>query len=121
LKAILFTSLFLHFQVAKCHIKVELLDDSYTNLRGEILGPPDTPYEGGTFILDIRIPETYPFNPPKVFDKFYLLFSGVIFALLLPKQSGAVLDQNMASQHQFRNWGYLLRYSQGPVVGDNIK
>lgn len=53
-------------QVAKCHIKVELVDDSFTSLRGEILGPPDTPYEGGTFILDIRIPETYPFNPPKV-------------------------------------------------------
>ncbi|ELU15540.1 hypothetical protein CAPTEDRAFT_150271 [Capitella teleta] len=53
-------------EVAKCHIKVELVDDSFTSLRGEILGPPDTPYEGGTFILDIRIPETYPFNPPKV-------------------------------------------------------
>lgn len=54
------------FQIAKCHIKVELVDDSFTLLRGEILGPPDTPYEGGTYILDIRIPETYPFNPPKV-------------------------------------------------------
>ncbi len=41
-------------------------DDSYTQLRGEIGGPPGTPYEGGTFILDIKIPDTYPFNPPKV-------------------------------------------------------
>jgi len=32
----------------------------------EIAGPPDTPYEGATYILDIKIPETYPFNPPKV-------------------------------------------------------
>ena len=61
-------NILIHFilQVAKCHIKVELVDDTFTILRGEIQGPPDTPYEGGTYILDIRIPETYPFNPPKV-------------------------------------------------------
>ena len=43
-----------------------MVDDSFTKLRGEIAGPPDTPYETGNFILDINIPETYPFNPPKV-------------------------------------------------------
>ncbi|CAH1099572.1 unnamed protein product [Psylliodes chrysocephalus] len=53
-------------EVAKCAIKVELLNDSYTELKGEIAGPPDTPYEGGNFVLEIRVPETYPFNPPKV-------------------------------------------------------
>lgn len=53
-------------QVARCHIKVELTNDSFTELRGEIAGPPDTPYEGGNYVLDIKIPETYPFNPPKV-------------------------------------------------------
>lgn len=53
-------------QVAKCAIKVELVNDNYTELRGEIAGPPDTPYEGGTFVLEIHVPETYPFNPPKV-------------------------------------------------------
>jgi ubiquitin-conjugating enzyme (huntingtin interacting protein 2) len=45
---------------------VELLNDSYTELKGEITGPPDTAYEGGTFVLEIKVPETYPFNPPKV-------------------------------------------------------
>lgn len=53
-------------QVAKCSIKVELVNDSYSELRGEIAGPPDTPYQGGNFHLEIKIPETYPFNPPKV-------------------------------------------------------
>lgn len=53
-------------EVAKCAIKVELVNDSYTELKGEIAGPPDTPYEGGNFILEIKVPETYPFNPPKV-------------------------------------------------------
>ena len=54
------------FQVAKCHIKLELKNDDYTQLKGEIVGPPETPYDGGVFQLDIVIPETYPFNPPKV-------------------------------------------------------
>jgi len=47
-------------------IKVELVDDSFTKLRGEIAGPPDTAFEGGRYVVDIVIPETYPFNPPKV-------------------------------------------------------
>ena len=47
-------------------VKVELVDNSFQKLRGEIRGPPDTPFEDGTYIVDIVIPETYPFNPPKV-------------------------------------------------------
>lgn len=54
------------FQVAKCAIKLELVDNNYTELRGEIAGPPETAYEGGNFVLEIKVPETYPFNPPKV-------------------------------------------------------
>lgn len=53
-------------EVAACNIKVELVNDTFTELRGEIGGPPDTAYEGGTFQLEIKIPETYPFNPPQV-------------------------------------------------------
>ncbi|KAL5289920.1 UBE2K family protein [Megaselia abdita] len=53
-------------EIVQCSIKVELINDNWTELRGEIAGPPDTPYEGGKFILEIKVPETYPFNPPKV-------------------------------------------------------
>ena len=35
-----------------------------TNLRGSFPGPPGTPYEGGTYHVNIRIPPEYPFRPP---------------------------------------------------------
>ncbi|XP_053434133.1 ubiquitin-conjugating enzyme E2 K isoform X3 [Nycticebus coucang] len=56
----------LGLQTSKNQIKVDLVDENFTELRGEIAGPPDTPYEGGRYQLEIKIPETYPFNPPKV-------------------------------------------------------
>ena len=31
----------------------------------EIAGPIGTPYEGGTFKLELFLPETYPMDPPK--------------------------------------------------------
>ena len=39
---------------------------NFTVLKGEISGPLGTPYEGATFELDIQIPESYPFKPPRV-------------------------------------------------------
>jgi len=53
-------------EVAKCAIRIDLVNDNWSELRGQIAGPPDTPYEGGNFELEILVPETYPFNPPKV-------------------------------------------------------
>eukprot|EP00050_Salpingoeca_kvevrii_P019707 m.89494 g.89494 ORF g.89494 m.89494 type:complete len:203 (+) comp8534_c1_seq1:185-793(+) len=40
-------------------------EDDLRHLRGEVIGPPDTPYEGGKFYVTIEIPDTYPFSPPK--------------------------------------------------------
>lgn len=45
-------------------------DDSNKNhLTGTIIGPDDTPYTGGKFVVDITIPGDYPFSPPKMFFK----------------------------------------------------
>lgn len=48
------------------HITVEPIgdDDDLTHLRGTFQGPPGTPYDGGTYKIDIRIPTDYPFKPP---------------------------------------------------------
>lgn len=34
--------------------------------RAQLDGPVGSPYEGGCFVLDIRIPSRYPLEPPKV-------------------------------------------------------
>jgi len=37
-----------------------------------IIGPKDTPYEGGVFKLDINCSDGFPFRPPKVKFKTYI-------------------------------------------------
>ncbi|KKK22763.1 hypothetical protein P175DRAFT_0497926 [Aspergillus ochraceoroseus IBT 24754] len=48
------------------HITAEPVgdDDDITHLRGTFPGPPGTPYEGGIYKVDIKIPPEYPFRPP---------------------------------------------------------
>jgi len=38
--------------------------DGLMHLKGSFKGPPGTPYEGGIYKIDIRIPGEYPFRPP---------------------------------------------------------
>uniref|UniRef100_A0A1B0A3K9 Uncharacterized protein n=1 Tax=Glossina pallidipes TaxID=7398 RepID=A0A1B0A3K9_GLOPL len=52
--------------ILKCAIKVEMIDNNWTDLRAEIAGPPGTPYEGGKFVLEIKVPDKYPFSAPRV-------------------------------------------------------
>ena len=41
-------------------------DDGLETLRAQIAGGSGTPYEGGTFLLDVTVPATYPHEPPHV-------------------------------------------------------
>lgn len=38
--------------------------DDLTHLKGSFKGPPGTPYEGGNYTIDVKIPNDYPFRPP---------------------------------------------------------
>ncbi|KAG9098605.1 hypothetical protein FRC06_006160 [Ceratobasidium sp. 370] len=47
-------------------ISIELIDDNPFHLCGSFPGPEDTPYQGGTYQVDIVIPDGYPFQPVKM-------------------------------------------------------
>lgn len=55
-----------------------------TQLLGTIPGPLGTPYEGGTFKIDITLPEGYPFEPPK------MRFATKVWHPNISSQSGAI-------------------------------
>ena len=61
-------------------VSVEVLE-SQTHMRGTLKGPIDTPYEGGVFMVDIKIPDNYPFE----YDHSFFLMLLLIMALDLRK------------------------------------
>ena len=40
--------------------------DRLDQFSGAILGPANTPYEGGVFQVNISIPVDFPFSPPEI-------------------------------------------------------
>ncbi|KAI3777691.1 hypothetical protein L1987_47492 [Smallanthus sonchifolius] len=58
--------------------------DNLINLIGTIPGPIGTPYEGGTFKIDIDLPDAYPFEPPK------MKFATKVWHPNISSQSGAI-------------------------------
>ncbi|SBS96679.1 ubiquitin-conjugating enzyme, putative [Plasmodium malariae] len=67
-------------QEIDAHIK----DSNIFEWVGFIKGPAGTPYEDGHFILDITIPNDYPYNPPKI------KFNTKIWHPNISSQTGAI-------------------------------
>ena len=47
-------------------VTVWMVDNNIHHWKGKIKGPIDTCYQGGIFVIDIIIPNEYPFKPPKM-------------------------------------------------------
>ena len=48
------------------NITAQILEGDITKWSATIIGPTDTPYEGGVFNLNLEFPARYPLLPPKV-------------------------------------------------------
>ena len=64
-------------QLDKHNIFVSTNDEDIYNIKAMIIGPDDTPYEGGFYFFDINFPKNYPMEPPKA--KFMTLNREVRF------------------------------------------
>ncbi|KAI1407675.1 ubiquitin-conjugating enzyme/RWD-like protein [Hypoxylon sp. FL1857] len=62
-----------------------------THLKACIPGPPGTPYEGGRFIVDVKIPNEYPFRPP------VMKFDTKVWHPNISSQTGAICLDTLSS------------------------
>lgn len=87
--------------------------DSLSHLEGTILGPEGTPFEGGTFVINIDIPSGYPFEPPK------MKFVTKIWHPNISSQTGAICLVSSRTQelkHCIVGGSYRRRFAALAVV-----
>jgi ubiquitin-conjugating enzyme E2 D/E len=63
-----------------------LISNDITKWKATIIGPTDTPYEGGIFNLNIEFTENYPYKPPIVY------FTTPIYHCNINSRGGICLD-----------------------------
>ncbi|GFZ11918.1 ubiquitin-conjugating enzyme E2 27 [Actinidia eriantha] len=71
-------------QIDVSGISIKPKGDRLTHLTGTIPGPLGTPYESGTFNIDIVLPDGYPFEPPR------MQFATKVWHPNISSQSGAI-------------------------------
>jgi len=65
-------------------LSADLVGSDMKHWKGVLRGPDNTPYAGGTFIVDILLPDEYPFVPPK------MKFDTKIWHPNISSQTGAI-------------------------------
>eukprot|EP00961_Rhodomonas_salina_P275219 3718173-Rhodomonas_salina.1 len=68
----------------KCGVSARTVGEDMSHWKGTIHGPSGTPYDGGTFIIDIKLTPSYPFEPPK------MTFDTKIWHPNVSSQTGAI-------------------------------
>ncbi|KAI3937181.1 hypothetical protein MKW92_019597 [Papaver armeniacum] len=75
--------------------------------QATIMGPPDSPYAGGVFLVTIHFPPDYPFKPPKV------AFRTKVFHPNINSNGSICLDILM---RQIGCWTWILSHEFGKLL-----